>query len=323
MGDSPHGRCIACGEKDVLGLGVCGRCAAVSRGSRDVLVLCARPKSGAEGADARRRLAEVFGEVMRSPAGLAAAAGRRPVLRLAPSAAPRYVAAMDERGLTPRTLTVASAISLMPLHFFLLIAAITVFGALAGSLAAPMFRWASPLLAIVLLLSAQRGSATPLIGAMKLRGPAARSRAAVEALATLSPGRTRAMLADLHALAQPLLDAGHGDVPRLAGDLLSAASATALEVDRLDRMRTTLEHHDASGSSAFDVRAAAATCDRALRTGMERLDAAVAALGQLGSATRDSVDASGERVAELSAALLVEARAQGDAVREVEQLLRR
>jgi hypothetical protein len=317
------GRCVACGDPDSLDTGVCGRCAAVAPRRGDLLVLCARPRTPSDLAEARQRLSDVFGDVTRSAAGRSAAAGRRPVMRLSASVAPRFVTAMDARGLATRTLPVGRALTLMPFHFFVLIAAITVLGAVTGALVVPMFRWLSPALAMALVVSAHTGSTTPLFTPKKLRGGAARTRVAVDALGRLSPGRARTLLADLLALAQPLLDRDpRADLPRLTGDLLAAASATALEVDRLERIRVTLERHQLDGPTAFDVRAATATCGRALRMGTDRLEAAIAVLGQLGTATMDHARVSGERVAQLTRALEIEARAQGDAAREVEQLLR-
>jgi hypothetical protein len=230
---------------------------------------------------------------------------------------------MDARGLAPRTIPVGRALTLMPFHFFVLIAAVTVLGAMTGALVAPMFRWMTPAFAIALIFSAHTGSASPLFAARKLRGGAARTRAAIGALTKLAPGRARTMLSDLLALAQPLLETdAPGELQRLTGDLLAAASATALEVDRLERIRATLNRHEADGARAFDVHTAAVTCDRTTRTGIERLEAAIAVLGQLSGNTRDHAHASGERVAELTRALETEARSQGDAAREVEQLLR-
>jgi hypothetical protein len=130
------------------------------------------------------------------------------------------------------------------------------------------------------------------------------------------------LLADLLALARPLLSGGAPtpDTAPIAAELLGAAAATAAEVDRLDRIRAALERHDDTGLSTIDVAAAITTCDRAGRTGVARLEAAVAALAAIGTAaTGPGV---GEDLSRLTSALERDATAQAAAAREIAELLR-
>jgi len=315
------GRCAACDEPDLLGHPICPRCAAVHRSGRDALIVLSRTR-GASRSDAQRELGHVFGVIAESPAGRAAAAGDRALIRVPAPARERWIELLDARGMRARSVRAGRAWTLMPAHFFVLLASIAAVGGLAGAVTAPMFRWTSPLLALALLLSAQTTMAIPLFAARKRGGPGAPCRATIDAVSSLRPGRARDLLADLLRLARPLLehDTPGSDVPGIAAELLSAAAATATEVDRLERIQTAPDRHEAD-AAAFDVRAAVDACERARRTGIMRLEAAIATLRQLLGSTLELGEAA-DRLADLTRALDREARAQGEAVREVEALLR-
>jgi hypothetical protein len=315
--------CAACGEAEPLGLVVCARCAGLARNGRPTLVLLRRPPRS-ERDHVMERLTALFGPAIDPLSTRAAATGERALFKVPAPAAPAIVDALESRGMHARAVAAERAWMLMPAHFFVLLVAIVTVGTLAGASVSPLLSWTSPLLAVLLLLSAQTTTARAIAEPPGLRGTAVLRRPVIEALAVLPRGRPRALLADLLSLARPLLAGAHmsRDVGRIVGELLAAAAATAHEVDRLEQMQTTLEQHHLLDTATADVRAAALVCDRARRTGTARLESALAALAQLAGASADDAAAAGERLAELTRTLGLESQARAGAAQEVATLLR-
>jgi hypothetical protein len=315
------GQCAACGSADPLGLDICPFCAAVARGGRDALIVLRRAR-GRDRADAVAHLAAVFGPAAATPAGRAAVRGGRALMRVPRGAAAPFLAALESRGIAARAIAADRALALAPAHFWLLVAAILVVGILAAADGLRFYAWSSPLLALTLLLAGHSSAARPALTPRQRTGRSSGLRPAIDTLAALPPGRAHDLLADLLALARPLLSGGAPtpDTAPIAAELLGAAAATAAEVDRLDRIRAALERHDDTGLSTIDVAAAITTCDRAGRTGVARLEAAVAALAAIGTAaTGPGV---GEDLSRLTSALERDATAQAAAAREIAELLR-
>jgi hypothetical protein len=109
--------------------------------------------------------------------------------------------------------------------------------------------------------------------------------------------------------------------PSLA-DLLRAACATALEVDRLETTIAAVNDTLIAGASDASgaLQAAAERCHEAADAGKRRLIDAVAAVADIGGRTaRDT--ATGSKLEKLTRELTAETRRHEDALRELDRLL--
>jgi hypothetical protein len=215
----------------------------------------------------------------------------------------------------------------MPSHFLLMVCAVCLLGSMAGTQVAPLL-WFSPLFGTVLLVAAQRSASRPLLRpADHAQLPAATETALRKAFAH-AQGRPRELLGDLVRIGRPLVATleREGDPALVAGslgELLVAASATTLEVSRLNTTHSTVQDLLSSGTaseSAEDLRAAAKRCADAAATGMRRLVEAVRAVADIGGNT--AVDAAtGNRLSQLTQELTLDAQIREDALRSVDALL--
>jgi hypothetical protein len=191
--------------------------------------------------------------------------------------------------------------------------------------AAPVLRWVTPLFAGLLVVSAQRTGATPLVSprARATELPAEVARPLLSTLAELPPGTARDLLADLTRMGHtlyPLLLRSGGSAPVL-GELLvascSAASDLALLDANLGRFERQRERLAARPAGSMD---ALGRCERARDALVQRLLEAMTVLGQLQSQTADLALAESE-LADSIAELRTESEARAAAAEEIEALL--
>jgi hypothetical protein len=222
----------------------------------------------------------------------------------------------------------------MPAHFVTMVSAVTFVGMMAGT-QNPTLLWFSPLFATLLLFAAQRSAASPLLRPpAEASLPAATESAIREAFARAN-GRPRELLGDLVRMIRPLVASlkREGDPASVAAslaELLTAASATALEVSRLETTHATVSDVLASGDATDvspnyaspDLIAAAERCNAAATTGTRRLVDAVRAVADIGG--RTAIDAAtGTRLSQLTRELTLDARLREDAIRDLDALLSR
>ena len=313
--------CAVCGGAEPFGLHLCAACGA-SSDVGDTLVFVRGAADAAERADRSARLASLIGGPAQTGVGDRAGRGRVPLMRLPAGLAPRVVERLETKGIPAHVLPLARAWSMMPAHFFLMIAAILGTGVLAGMGPLPAMRWLTPVTTLALLVAAQRAMQLPLLGNARHvpRLPAPAARAVRAAFAELDGDAPRRLLGDVVRVAQPVFAGAPRALGQLLSDLVVAACATALETERQGVVLAVLSGR----SSGAAVAGAAERCERSRQEGVALLERAATALAQLGASQSpsDGVASSQEPLAELVKALEREAAAQAEAARDLEVLLR-
>ncbi|HVE80120.1 MAG TPA: hypothetical protein VNA89_14735 [Gemmatimonadaceae bacterium] len=287
------GRCAACGEPEALDLVICPRCAASAPEAADTLIVL----RGAERAYAR------------VPAALA----------------PVVLGRLADEGRTARAVPARRAWVAIPGRTWVLILAIVVSGAAAAAVAAPALRYVTPLVALGLLVAAERamrGASAAADASSDAALPPRLRRPVVDALAALPPGESRALLTDVVRRARPLLASLSGAedgaaVARDVDDLVLASCDIALEHARLDALLR--DTRDGAGG-ADDARR---RCEEGRDLLARRLRDASAAVGATYAQRVERGTPAAERVAELASELTAEAAARRDAAVEIERLLGR
>ena len=309
--------CAVCGGPEPFGVNLCAQCGA-SNDAGDTLVFVRGATDAAERAERAGRLESLVGEPAETRAGRQAGRGRLPLLRLPADLAPRVVERLETEGIPSHVMPVARAWTIMPAHFFLMIAAILGTGMLAGLGPLPALRWMTPLMAMMLLIAAQRAMREPLLGNARHvpRLAAEAAHAVRHAFAHLSDDTPRRLLGDVVRVAQPVFAGAPRALGRLLSDLVVAASATALETDRQRAVLAVLR--DRLG---IDVAEAAERCERSRRDGIALLERAATALARLGANHSLQEGAVSEPLAGLVQALEREAASQAEASRDLEVLL--
>lgn len=310
--------CAVCGGPEPFGINLCAQCAAAADAG-DTLVFVRGTSHGAERADRASRVESLLGEPAETRSGRRASRGHIALLRLPAELAPRVIEKLETTGIPAHVMPVSRAWTGMPAHFFVMITAILGTGMLAGLGPLPAMRWLTPLMAMTLLIAAQRAMAQPLLGNARHvpRLPAAAARAVRHAFAHLTDSAPRRLLGDVVRVAQPVFAGAPRALGQLLSDLVVAASATALETDRQSAMLAVLQDR-----SDADVAQAAERCGRSLHDGVALLERAATALARLGASHSPSEQVATEPLAELVQALEHEAVSQAEAARDLEQLLR-
>jgi predicted Ser/Thr protein kinase len=322
---SPTPRCVLCGGPDPLGLSLCPACGGDGAPS-DALVYLQCPTGREARAATESRLASVLPGV--AAGAEAAIRGERPLFRASAPGAERIVEVLGRKDLPARSVPVKAVMTALPAGFFFMLAAVLIAGAAAGIEAAPSLRWITPVFAGLLLVSAGRAAATPLV-APRVRAselPDEIARPVLSTLAQLPPGTARDLLADLTRM-------GNGLYPRLVrsgdsrnsatvlGELLvasgSAASDLALLDANLGRFERQRDRLAARPSGSLD---ALARCERARDALVQRLLEAMTVLGQLQGQTAD-LGAEESELAGSIAELRAEAKVRAEAAEEMAQLL--
>ncbi len=321
---SPAPRCVLCSGPDPLGLGLCPACGG-DGGPADALVYLRRP-SGREARAAESRLVSALPAV--ADAG-AAIRGERPLFRASIGGAERIVEILARRDLPARALPVRSAMSALPVGFFFMLSAVLIAGTAAGIDAVPSLRWITPVFAGLLLVSAVRTAATPVLSprAHAVELPDDIARPLLSTLAELPPGTARDLLADLtrmgHGLYAGLRRSGDSrNSGAVLGELLVASASAASDLALLDANLGPFERQRerlaARPSGSID---ALARCERARDALVQRLLEAMTVLGQLQGLTAD-LGAEESELASSIAELRAESQARAAAAEEMAQLLK-
>jgi hypothetical protein len=219
--------------------------------------------------------------------------------------------------------------SALPVGFFLMLSAVLIAGTAAGIDAAPSLRLITPVFAGLLLVSALRTAATPVLSprAHAVELPDDVARPVLSTLAELPPGTARDLLADLtrmgHGLYGGLRRSGDSrDFGAVLGELLVASASAAADLALLDanlgRFERQRERLAARPSGSMD---ALARCERARDALVQRLLEAMTVLGQLQGQTAD-LGAEESELAGSIAELRAESEARAAAAEEMAQLLK-
>jgi hypothetical protein len=321
-------RCNACGRPDALGLGLCAECGG-SGGAGDTLIFVRRGANRGDRRATERRLAELLGGRVDTPDGRLAAHGGRALIRVPAAVSESVCETLEQHGVPSRSVGTARAVLAMPSHFFVMVAAMATTGTLAGIAAgSPGLAMLSPLLAGAMLVLGHRSMLRPWLRAPEGEAlPGAAESAAVAAFARLGAGRPRELLADLVGMARPLgarlrSDGDPGGLETTIGDLVVAASHTALEVDRLETSAMVVRD-EMAGDEDVALRSVAERCENAAGTGTRRLVEAVAAVADAGGRTALIDGSATQRLAGLLRDLRVEADHREQALREIDRVLQR
>jgi serine/threonine protein kinase len=322
---SPTPRCVLCNGPDPLGLGLCPSCGGDGEPSKS-LVYLQRP-SGRETRAAESRLMSALPAVA-ADAGIVIR-GERPLFRASIGGAERIVEVLARRDLPARAVSVRSAIGAVPVGFFLMLSAVLIAGTTAGIDAAPSLRWITPVFAGLLLASAFRTAATPVLSprshAVELPDDVARPL--LSTLAELPAGTARDLLADLtrmgHGLYVGLRRSGDSrNSGAVLGELLVASASAASDLALLDanlgRFERQRERLALRPSGSMD---ALARCERARDALVQRLLEAMTVLGQLQGQTADLGAEESELVSSI-AELRAESQARAAAAEEMANLLK-
>jgi hypothetical protein len=251
----------------------------------------------------------------------AAAGGQRPLLRVPAAAGRRVVELLREQGIPARTESLAALWRTdVPVPILALASVVSLGGLAAGLIAAtPVLFATTPLVATGLVSAAAVGRRRPVWNpppAGRSALPAEAERESVRALAELPSGAARGLLTDLvrRASAAP---AGVS-----VGPLVLAACAAARELAALERHLDALEAQSDRMTTTAGGLDALARCEQGRDVLVQRLLEATATLSWLAG---DAALRAGAPEATLAAAardLESEGRAQAEAAREVEALLR-
>jgi hypothetical protein len=319
--------CLLCGGPDPLALGLCPACGG-SGDAADTLVFLHRSRSAVE----RRAVAERLGAVLPDLGGdaaLAAAAGERPVFRVARAGVPRVSEALSRHELHSRPVALRDAWGAVPSKAWVLAGAAVTMGAVAGTAAMPLLLWSSPLVGSLVLLGAKRDATTPLVAppARAASLPVAVERTVMDTLVSLPPGTARGLLADVvrasGALYATLERTGDDrDLAPALGELVSAACRAALDLGDLDenlgRFERQRERFVAASPERLD---ALARCERTRDALVQRLLEAMTAVARLRTQHAELAEESEPTLADVTRELQAEAAAQAAAAKEIEALL--
>jgi hypothetical protein len=239
------------------------------------------------------------------------------------------VEVLARRDLPARVVPAGSLLGGLSVGFLLMLAAVLIAGAAAGIEAAPALRWATPVFAGLLLMSARRSAVTPLITAASRATelPAEVAGPLLSTLAELPPGTARDLLADLTRIGDGLYSrlrrsGDSRDSTTTLGELLVASCSAAADLALLDanlgRFERQRERFAARPAGSLD---ALGRCERARDALVQRLLEAMTVLGQLQGQTAD-LEAAESGLADSIAELRAETEARALAAEEMAKLLK-
>ncbi|MGH7673696.1 MAG: serine/threonine-protein kinase, partial [Gemmatimonadales bacterium] len=202
------GTCAIWGGAEPLGLGVCPRCGGADVGARagDTLVFTPTA-SGADRDALRTQLGELLGERVSPGDRAAVARGARPLVRVSAAAADRVVEKLADRGIWAVPVPAGRWWTILPVGFPVLLLAIVGVGTVAGLTALPPLVWTSPLVALMLGVSAWRSVSQPVVARRRHAPtlPPDLERRVVDALGRLPAGAARSLLGDAVRLGQGIM----------------------------------------------------------------------------------------------------------------------
>ena len=319
----PAPRCVLCDGPDPLGTVLCPACG--GSGGRAHALVFLRPESGEAPATVERRLLALLPAVG-SDAGIAVR-GERPLFRASADGASRLVDELTQRRLAARAVHGSQVLTVLPSGFYLMLASVAMAGGAAGIVASPMLLWITPLFAGLLLLSARREAATPLIADRPRKGelPPDAERQLLSTLAELPAGTARSLLSDITRMGQSL----HGQLRRsgalpsagpVLNELLTASCVAASDLAQLDAGLARFENqHQRLATQPAGWMDALRRCERSRDALVQRLLEAMTVLGQLQGQSADLGLAQSELAAS-TAELRTEADAHAAAAAEIAAL---
>jgi len=282
--------------------------------------------SGADREALVTQLGAVLGDRV-SPADRAAVArGARPLVRVSAAAADRVVEQLADRGIRAVPVAVGRRWTMLPTGFYGLLLAIVGVGMAAGIAALPALLWTTPLVALLVGVSAWRSVSHPVVSPPR-RAPSLPpeiERRVIEALGRLPAGAARALLGDAVRLGQGIFAAREraGDASGMAvsvGRLLEAACDAAERLGSLDQDLALLE---ARGERLGEgAREASARCERARDALAQRLLDAVAMLARLQGLEAERAAAGAAELGDIVRELEGEAEIEAQAAKEVAALI--
>ena len=156
-------RCVVCDAPEPFGLSICPACGGSADGAGDTLVFV-KPEGSR---DERRRIGErleplLDGRTHDAERGLVAG-GHRALIKIPKAAADTVVRRLAARGIPARVASARTSWARLPLPFYALLTSTVVVGGLAGLTSAPLLAYASPLVAVLLLFTAQYQAAKPAV----------------------------------------------------------------------------------------------------------------------------------------------------------------
>jgi serine/threonine-protein kinase len=319
--------CLLCGADEPLGLGLCSGCSGSAPQALDRLVLVVPPTTPAEQEHTRQRLRALTGPAAKGGALDAAARGHRAVARVPLAGAERVLERLSAEGITARIARQDWAP--LPPSLYGVAALMLTSGVLAGTLVSPPLIWASPLLAALVLLEAQRQVRQPLLrmpGASGALTGAARERLALT-VTRLPAGTGLSLLADLARNAQSVLARLEGqdgtsvreEVEELVLHACDAATDLAELEDSLERLERQRARPGARTSGSWHT--VVARVERSRDALVQRLLDAITTLGEARLRAVEATAADTGRLAELSDRMRAEVAAYAEARREVEALM--
>jgi hypothetical protein len=324
-----RGRCVLCGDIDVLGTAVCLACTSGSRMSR-TLVFLERPRSPAERDAALEATAVLLGTELDAKVLGFVARGERPLLRVPDDAQDAVVRLLAARGLRASTVAERDVVRALPPAYLLMLFGVVASGIVAAALTGGAILAVGWPLAIVLLILGALSVRRPVITADP-RDTSLSDGCRVRVVATfaaLPQGPARQLLADVVRRGQAVrgvLAVQRDESPAAATveELIDAACASARDLAALDTSLAQFDRERDRDTGDSRWRDSVAECERTRDGAVQRLLDAVTVLGQLDlQAIRGTGEAStrlGELVTEISA----EVRARAAAREEMEALLAR
>jgi hypothetical protein len=319
--------CLLCGTDEPLGLGLCAGCAGTAPKELDGLLLVQRPTHPAELEHTRQRLRALTGPTAPAAALAAAARGERAIARVPLAGADRVLERLSAEGVSARV--ASSAWAPLPHRLYAVASLMTAAGWMAGRMVVPQLLWLSPLLALLVILEAQRQIRRPLLAAPARDGAltgAARDRLA-HTVARLPAGTALSLLADLARNAQSVLtrlgDQPATEIREEVEELLLHACDAATDLADLEDSLSQLERQRARPGSRTSGawNTAVARVERSRDALVQRLLDAITALAEARLRAVEATGADGDRLAELAVEMKREVTAYAEARREVEALL--
>jgi hypothetical protein len=300
---APSAACVVCGQSS-WGLPVCADCGGTSPSVADTLLFIDAAAPGA--GSLAPRVAELAHWGLPDHALDAAAHGQRALLRLPGAAVESSTQWFTGQDIPTRVVRARRAWSALPLAFFATLGAVLVSGTLAGTYYSGWMLVSTALLASLLLASAVRGIARPILGEQAPgRGRAlAGYDALLEATIALSPSAGRDLACSLLRAARPVagpapeFPAGPGLAAEVDG-VLDAAAEAARDLVLLDETMQSFAERDGS----VEVEGWHAGRAQVLAS-RDRLEAylleATGLVGRIQGLGADAFDAAGERLRELT-----------------------
>ena len=297
--------CAVCRRPAPLGLVVCPECGGTA-GSISTALLFVDPHDAPDGRDLRDHLADIAGAGVSQDMLRAAARGERALVRLPAASAESVNAWLAEQGIPTRAVVAGRAWAALPVAFLATLMAVLLAGTLAGAIYSAWMFLATPLFLYLLVRSASRGVATPILGDQPVVAMPALAGYDALLLATLElrPGAARTLAASLARAARSVAgpDAEFPVATALSIELdavLAAAASAARDVALLDETIESFAGRD--NGEALEGWRAGRDQVLAARARLESyLLEATGLVGRVQGLSADAFDSAGERLRELT-----------------------